>query len=559
LPVFPSPGTTPTIPALPGATGSSTTPGTGSPGLPSGTSPGTGSAIPPVFPPADPISGRTPALPGSPDPGTLTDPRPPSEGIPPAIVENGGKQESSVTLEWIGSPTAKVNVATDYTLQVRNNCNIPVQQVQVRVRMPNGMQVQAAEPKPVNMGDVMVWDLNTLSPHQDRSIVLKMVATAKGEVAPQAWVTFTGSSVMHIKIREPKLTMKASAPEKVLVGDAVAFTIAVTNPGDGAAEGVKIHAVLSEGLEHARGNKMDFEIGNLAAGETRSVQVICAAKSGGVQKCESVVEAEGLKASDSASVNVIKPHLELQVVGPAVRYLDRKALYSLKVTNPGDAPATNVTVSHMVPVGFKVLAADNGGRHDSSTRTVSWFLGEVAPGQTREVKLEVLAINPGEHKHKAVAFGARGLRSEAELSTRVQGLAAMLVELVDTEDPIEVGAETTYEVRITNTGSSAEGDIRLVGVIPDKMELKSIQGPVRYHTEGKNIIFEPLEKLQPRADALFRIRCKGLEAGIVRFKIQVTSATLAEPLIKQESTVIYADAPEQQGSALPAHNPLPQE
>src|SRR5438067_4336218 len=54
------------------------------------------------------------------------------------------------------------------------------------------------------------------------------------------------------------------------------------------------------------------------------------------------------------------PRLDLQIVGPGLKYLERKALYTLKVTNPGDAPATNVTVGDVVPDGFKVLAASDG-------------------------------------------------------------------------------------------------------------------------------------------------------------------------------------------------------
>src|SRR5262249_59387855 len=119
-------------------------------------------------------------------------------------------------------------------------------------------------------------------------------------------------------------------------------------------------------------------------------------------------------------------------------------------------------------------------------------LGEVAPGQTREVKLEVQAVNAGDFEHKAIASGARGLRAESKLVTRVEGLSALLLEMVDTEDPIEVGGETAYEVRITNTGTKNETDIKLVATLPDRMQFKNAQGPVRYREEGKTIIFEPL-------------------------------------------------------------------
>ena len=61
--------------------------------------------------------------------------------------------------------------------------------------------------------------------------------------------------------------------------------------GDGPAEGVKVHALLSEGLEHAKGNKVEFEVGNLAPGESRAVQLICGTKAGGPQRCDGIAEA----------------------------------------------------------------------------------------------------------------------------------------------------------------------------------------------------------------------------------------------------------------------------
>lgn len=531
--------------------------------------------------PAAPVAGlvagpeSAPTAPSSPAAGSAATPAPlpgaagGPAAFPPANERPGevsatpdnpaARQEPAVSMEWIGTPTAKVGQPADYTLVVRNACNIAVQQVVVRVRVPAGLNVSWTEPKAASEGGLLIWELGTLLAKQERNLMLKMVADAKGDVTPQAWVTFTGSSAMRIKVREPKLTLKASALDKVLVGDPAQFTLTVSNPGDGSADQVKIHAVLSEGLEHVRGNKIDFDLGNLAAGESRNVTLLCATRTGGAQKCETTAEAEGgLHAKDSATVNVIMPRLDLVLSGPGLRYLERRALYTLKVTNPGDAPATNVTVADVVPAGFKVLAASHGGRHDFQTRTVSWFLGEVGPGQTREVQLEVQAINPGEHKHKATAVGARGLRAESEVMTRVEGVSALLVELVDTEDPIEVNGDTAYEVRITNTGSKTETDIKLVASVPEKMQFKNAQGPARYREEGKTIVFEPIQKLAPRADAIFRINVKALEPGTVRFQIQVTSTNLTEPVIKMEPTRIYSDAPEPATPATPATPAKPQ-
>jgi uncharacterized repeat protein (TIGR01451 family) len=455
-----------------------------------------------------------------------------------------GRQEPAVSLEWIGPPTAKLGQPVTYQIIIKNISPSPVQGVVVRTRIPQGVTVQATEPKALNEVNVLMWDLGTLLPRQERRLDLQLLPDSKGDLACQALVTFTGSSTARIRVREPKLVLKASGPDKVLLGDVATISLTVTNPGDGAADRVKVKAALPEGLEHARGRVVEFDLGNLGPNETRSVQLVCATKTGGEQKCEAIATAEGgLKSEDAAAFEVILPRLDLAVSGPKLRYLDRKAIYVFKITNPGSAPASNVTVSDQVPEGFKFLAASDGGRHDFATRTISWFVGDLIPGQSREVSLEVLAINTGEHKHKATVIAARGLKSDAEIITRVEGLPALLMELVDLDDPVEVGADTAYEIRVTNTGSKTETNLQLVCTVPDKMEFRGATGAAncRFRAQGKDIIFEPLPKLAPRADAIYRVNVRGVAPGDLRFRARITADGLTEPVLKEESTKVYGD------------------
>jgi uncharacterized repeat protein (TIGR01451 family) len=537
-----SPTPAPVVPVEPGRT---------MPAAPAGAplAPGTLPATPTATPltPAGPAATPTPAA----TPATGT----PAAGGPAGAAGEGafegpgqsndnptGRQEPAVSLEWLGPPAAKLGQPADYSLVVRNVCNIAVQKVIVQVRLGPGMTAAATEPKAEVSDNVLMWEVGTLLPKQEKAMQVRLVCAGKGDVPCQAWVTFTGSSAMRVRVREPKLLLKATAPEKVMVGDAATFVLTVSNPGDHPAELVKVQCELSEGLEHARGNKVAFDLGNLAPGETRSVQVICATKAGGEQTCVAAAEADGgLKANDKATVSVHMPRLDLEVAGPKLRYLDRKATYTFKVTNPGDAMANNVTIADVVPAGFKFLSADNGGRFDFSTRTASWFIGEIGPGQSREVKMELLAINPGEHQHKVMAQASRGLKVENELNTRVEGLSAILVEVVDVEDPVEVGADTTYEIRVTNTGSKTETDVKLTCTIPPSMQFKAAQGPTRFQQVGNEIVFDPLAKLAPRADAIYRVTAKVTAKGVSIFKTRTVTANVTEGVTKEEATTGYDD------------------
>jgi uncharacterized repeat protein (TIGR01451 family) len=503
------------------------------------------SLYPPAGPPAPPLG---PALGGADEVRPVGHAEPaagPAPERPAAPAEApAGKQEPAVSLEWVGPPAARLGQPLNYSLLVRNTGAAAVEDVHVRVRLPGGLTAASTEP-PAASGDgaVLNWELGTLPPRQEKPLRLKLVAESKGDLAPQAWATFTATCAAVVRVREPKLVVKAAAAERMRLGEQGSITLTVSNAGDGAADAVRLRATLSEGLENARGNRADYEIGPLGAGESRNVTLLCVPRAAGAQRCEVAAEADGgLNAHDLAAVTVVTPRLDVQAVGPGLRYLDRKALYTFKVSNPGDAPAANVTVADAVPDGFKVLAATHGGRYDPQVRTVSWFLGDVAPGEAREVQLEVQAVGLGAFRHKASASAAHGLHAESEVGTRVEGLSALQLEVRDTEDPVEVNGETAYDVRLVNSGSKTETNVRLSAVLPDKLAFQGARGPTACHAEGQTLLFDPVASLAPRAEVTFRVTVKALEAGTVGFKVQVTSADITDPVIKVETTRVYSDS-----------------
>lgn len=457
-------------------------------------------------------------------------------------IISSSHQEPAVSLEWIGPSAVKVGIPAEYTVSVRNICAIPVQKVFVQVRVPAGVNVVASEPKAEGADNVLVWELGTLLAHQDRRLSLKLLSSQRGDLACQAWVTFTGSAVMKMRVREPKLLVKVAVPDKVIVGDPTSVVLTVSNMGDLATDNVKITAMLPDGLECVRGKKLNYDIGTLAAGETRTVTVSCVSKTPGQQKCDVFAEAEGgLKSGDTAAVNVVQPRLDLVVAGPKMRYVDKRATYTLKVSNPGEAPATNVFITDMIPRGFRFVQADSGGQHDEASRSVKWFIGELGAGQAREVKVELLATAQGEFSHKVFAHASHGMKAEQEVKTIVEGLAAILMELVDTEDPVEVGSDTAYEIKVTNTGSKAETDVRLICTVPAQMKIKAVHGPVKYDVVGNDIVFQPLPQLTPKTDAVYKVTVTAVQKGDARFKAALTTTDLVEPVVKVEPTKVYAE------------------
>jgi uncharacterized repeat protein (TIGR01451 family) len=461
-----------------------------------------------------------------------------------------GRQEPAISIEWIGPPAAKVGQSVTYQIIVKNICASRVYQVVLHVRMPEGANVTAAEPKPVTEDHMWLWNIGTMEPRDEKRIDLQLVPGGTGTMACHAFVSFTGLSTARLEVRKPKLTIKTAAPKNVIAGDPATIMVTVANPGDATAESVKVKAILSDGLEAANGKMVEFDLGNLGPNDSRNVFVLCGARAAGEQKCEAIATADPkLTAEETTTIDVLKPVVQLTVTGPGMRYLDRHAVYTFKVSNPGTATANHVNLINEVPLGFKFVAASGGGRHDFVSRTVTWFLGDLPPEKTKEVKMELVAVNPGEHKNKAVVTAARGLRAESEALTRIEGLPALLMELVDLDDPVEVGAETSYEIRVTNTGTKTETNLQLTCTVPDKMDFRGAKcaAGCKYHVDGKEVTFEPLPKLAPRADAIYRVKVRGMAAGDLRFQARMKADGLTMPVLKEESTKVYGDEIESHG------------
>lgn len=521
--------------------------------------------IPPKSGPA-PVVGTVqwadpPSTPTPPAPKAQTPIAPPPQIAPPPIAPPASntsqvsRQQPTVTIEWIAPPTIRVNQPLPCQIVVRNSAATTVNNVVVRHKLPQGVTCKSAEPAATTESGEMVWNIGTLNPDQTRKIDLVLVTPTRGQLNCQANVSFSAVAGHQIQVREPQLSVKIKTPDKIVIGENVTLNFAVHNPGDGMADTVKLKATLPEGLEYVRGPIAEFDVGNLAPKEMRTVQVTCVAKGTGVQKCSASVTGDGnLSANDTCQFDILIPKLDVVMVGPKLRYLDRKAVYTLKVTNPGSAPANNVEVAEIIPAGFKFEQANHGGQFHEPLRQVTWKIGDLQPGETKEVNVDLLPIATGEFRFVALAKAARGLKSEADTRTVVEGLPSLSIDVSHRDDPIEVGAETVFEIRLVNTGTKPETNVQVSCTLPDQLEFKGAKclANVNCRQEGRDLIFEPLTKLAPRADVIYRVTVRGTAPGDVRFRTRIRSEGLREPVLREESIRIYSDgAPERSTPSVP--------
>lgn len=497
--------------------------------------------------PKRPTAPPMPELGSSDAPAAPTGPAAPGMKLaagPVRAAMTEGPQTPQVTIEWVKKGDLNVGQECQLELHVKNSGSVVASQVAVDGSFPNTVRLTSAEPKPVVSGDKATWSFESLAPGAEQKIAIKLIPSRRGELGATAQVRFTGTASAAFRIEEPLLKVAVKGPAEVMLGDPASQMILVSNPGTGTVNDVKVEARLSDGLEHgSRGERLIMEVGSIGPGETRTVRLGLAAIKGGTQTISvAATSSSEAGATASAQLNVVAPSLKIAVEGPALRYKGRNAKYNLTVTNDGSVPNNNIRVSHVVADGFKFVSADHNGKYDPATRSVQWFVGRLEPGQTAQVTCELNAVALGDFSHTVSVLSDSGIRAEAKAQTRVDGVASLTMELVDLDDPVEIGAETAYEIRVKNEGSKAATRVSIACELPPEMELKNYKAPVDAIVEGRQILFKSLDQIAPGAEVVYRVHVKGVQEGNHRMRVRMTGASLQEPVVREEATKVYADS-----------------
>ncbi len=478
----------------------------------------------------------------------------PAPVIPASATDPLLRPEPAVALDWTGPAVVRLGKANAYTLTVKNTSRGFVQQVTVQVRPPEGATVTDPKPAARVVDGVYLWDVGTLEPGEAKPLTITLTSTRRGDLACQAWVTLTGTAGMTVKVQEPKVGVTVSGPKVVPVGDRVELTAVATNTGDGPLDGVVVSCCRTD-LTHPQptgGALADTQAvaldGVLAVGESRPHTFTARMDRPGEWPVTVFARSkDGVTADAVHTLRVIAPKLTATVAGPATLLVGRKGTYTVTVKNTGELPVEATRLAVTLPAGLRAAGGSGAGQ-------LAWPLDTLAPGDKREVTFDAVAATAGVQPLTAGVTGSRGATATAECRTVVDGVPALRVELVDLADPVEKGQETTYEVRITNTGTKSDEAVTLAVEVPPGLRYVSASGPTGHRcivgireggSTGVNspdrVMFDPVRELAPKTEAVFRIKVKATAAGDVRFKAVVTSKHLTTPVVKEESTRVYGD------------------
>lgn len=455
------------------------------------------------------------------------------------------------TKTWIGpkiaiaksAPTsALVGETFAYAIAVSNSSQVAAKNVKLTDTLPDGISLVSSEPKAAADGQSLSWSLGEIGPRGSKAIRVTVKAGKTGRFTNCASVTadqgLSARDCADTVVNAPKLALKKTGPAEGMICDTFPYTLTVTNAGDAAARNVKIVEKMPAGMTTAAGDKSaTFDIGTLPAGESKSVRYTAKVSKGGTYTNEATATADGgLKSEDSHKLVVREPKLTLAKSAPQQRFLGQTITYELTVTNAGDTDATNAMLVDTLPADSQFVQASGDGKYADGK--VTWSLGAIAAGKSTKVAMTVKPTKIGTFANSAKVT-AKCTEDTATATTEVKGIPAILLECVDTEDPIEVGSEESYVIKVTNQGTADDTNVVIRCEIPAEMEYVSSKGPTKAAAKDKEVTFAPLDKLPAGKAVTYTVVTKGVKASHVRFKVILTSDQFTKPIEETESTNVY--------------------
>ena len=166
----------------------------------------------------------------------------------------------------------------------------------------------------------------------------------------------------------------------------------------------------------------------------------------------------------------------VEKIAPKEIQVDREAKFVVKVKNAGSAPARNLVLRDVLPVGARFVAADVASVVPNARGEFAWPPFDLAPSSEKTFEYRIIPTQEGELGSVAT------LTFAAEASCRVRCVRpALEVEVVAPQEAT-LGSNIDLNVVVANVGTGAATNVALLETIPDGLRHPS--GSVLDHALG---------------------------------------------------------------------------
>jgi uncharacterized repeat protein (TIGR01451 family) len=260
------------------------------------------------------------------------------------------------------------------------------------------------------------------------------------------------------------LTIEKVLPADIVPDQPYEYSIRVTNitkstaltdvvvTDDPRESGFLMHGSTPEATRS--GEKMVWKLGNLQPGASTEIRVSGESGMAGLAPtCSSVTYAEVIPPKPVAPPPPPAPpapppptaELQLTKMVPAEASVYDEVPIKIVVKNVGKGQAKDVKVTDELPDGWTV----NG------QKSVTFAVGTLEPGASKELTAKAKSSRPGKFSNKATASAAGGLTATSSTNeTTVYKVALEIAKTVD-KATVPLGRAASFKITVKNTGDRA--------------------------------------------------------------------------------------------------------
>jgi uncharacterized repeat protein (TIGR01451 family) len=301
-----------------------------------------------------------------------------------------------------------------------------------------------------------------------------------------------GEQCYELEPPDLAVTMTAS-PSPARVGEALTFTVTVTNHGDGRASAVRVESPVPSGTRLASAlpsqgtcrteDPVDCDLGSLDPQEAVTVPIVVVPEQAGTVSGSATASVSGdadlADNAASASVPVVLPAgsvaADLALTSgdnPDPATEGETLTYTLTVGNGGPSTAAGVIVRDTLPPHFELSSANASQGQCQGTSSPSCQLGSLASGASARVTITGIPAEVGTFtNHASVTSSLADPKTSDNAAAESTTVAA-----APARDLRATGLEITQGVQRetlpANTGAPIRYDgVKLVGTTPTVVRL----------------------------------------------------------------------------------------
>jgi gliding motility-associated-like protein/uncharacterized repeat protein (TIGR01451 family) len=324
-----------------------------------------------------------------------------------------------------GSSQVYVGDQATYTIVVSNNNQSTAINVVLTDELPMGVSfVSASAGGTYHAGtNTVTWSLGDLA--AGLSFTVSLVVEVRSDIATGTVITnfavvnndnaeFPAESnraaVTAIALADLMIT-KGADVGSAYNGELITYTLTVSNLGPSVAASVVVQDMLPPQVEFvsashdgsfsAGNNQVTWALGNMSNQASFTLTLVVRVKAD-VPAATTITNFASVTSqtvdpnleNNEASVSVTGsgPQADVQVVKViegGIAYAGQNHTYSITVSNNGPSAATNIEVEDVIPAQTSFVSAGQNGNYNAGTRSVTWSIASLAPGQSQDFTLTV--------------------------------------------------------------------------------------------------------------------------------------------------------------------------